>query len=561
MIYLTYTILKRTVGKRRLRKRLAKKRKVIDDARARFQDRVASDPPSSAFRDFSAVEIQAKLQSKEMTAFEALRVYQKKMIDTLDCHGVCDVIEEAEAAAKSIDPECSSPIRGLPVSIKENIAIAGYDATIGLVSRTLKPQKEDSSLYQVLRSAGAVPFVTSTMSPTGICIDATTRIFGKQRNPHDSRRLVGGSSSGEAILISKGASPLGFGSDIAGSLRIPAAFCGICSLKPTSFRVSSMGVISAAQKGCIALKPVLGPLSKHMSLLSDALRGILNPTMFNLDPRVPPISFREDLFTSKRPLIIGFYSNLGGDVAVKVVPSVESGVSQAKAILEARGHKVVDFEVPEPDKLARLAMTCMLADGGVSICKAAQYDPTNERFRRVRFLLGLPVALKRAVAWVISATYSSALGQVIRSSTGCQTMEEVFTTLSEIKEYQVQFAKKWASAKLDVLICPVLPFPAPLEDVPDPLVASGVVYASMYNLLDYPCGVVPVGKVSENDVVAAQSREVNYRKAGDWMNAAHARWQSGTKGLPIVVQVVGRPLDEETVLRVMTEVEEGSSTN
>ena len=550
-----------TEGKRALRNRLAEKQKNLRVARARLQDRVASDPPPPAFEHLSAIEIQAKLQSGELTPFEALRIYQKKIIDVLDCHAICDVIEEAEIATKSIDAECNSTIRGLPVSIKENIAIAGYDATLGLVSRALKPQTEDSPLILVLRQAGAVPFVTSTMSPTGKCIDASTEIFGIQRNPHDSKRLAGGSSSGEAILITKGASPLGFGSDIAGSLRIPAAFCGICSLKPTSNRISTIGAQSTPKLGSIVLKHVFGPMSLHVRLLCDAMRAILTPTMFRLDPQVHPIPFREDLFSSKKPLVIGFYTSLGGDVAGRTVPSIERAVLLAKTILEARGHRVVEFEVPEPDKLAHLASSCMFADGGISICEATRNDPTNARLRGTRFLFNLPTSLLRTSAWLISATFSSALGQVIRSSTGCRNPAEMLSTMLEVEKYQEEFAKKWASAKLDVLLCPVLPFPALLESVPDPLLAGGVVYTSMYNLLDYPCGVVPVGKVNESDVSEALAREVEYRKARDLVNAAHSRWQKNTKGLPITVQVVGRPLEDETVLRVMTEIEDACSTN
>lgn len=542
-----------------LRDRLAKKKKLLDDARASLQVRVASDPPSPAFDNLSALEIQVKLQKNEMTALEALRVYQKKIIDTLDCHAICDVIVDAEEAAKSIDPKCTSPIRGLPVSIKENIAIAGYDSTIGLVSRALKPQKEDSPLILALRSAGAVPFVTTTMSPTGLCMDASTDMFGKQRNPHDSKRLAGGSSSGEAILIAKGASPLGFGTDSGGSLRIPAAFCGTCSFKPTSSRVSSIGLGSASEAEWIVLKPAMGPMAMHTSLLSDGLRAILNSTMFSLDPRVARIPFREDVFSSTKPLVIGFYSDLGGDVAVKAVPSVERAVSEAKAVLEAKGHKVVNFNVPDPSKLTRLALTGMFIDGGAGFLKASQNDPTNERFRQTRSIIGIPSALKRVGSKIISGTYSSALGQVAYYFTGCQTAAEVFKTMAEVGEYQAEFAKKWASAKLDVLLCPVLPFPSPLETTPDPMLSGGVVYVSMYNMLDYPSGVVTVGKVSESDVAAAQSRVAEYRKAGDTMNASHAEWQSETKGLPVAVQVVGRPLDEETVLRVMTEIQDGCS--
>nr|CDS15035.1 fatty acid amide hydrolase 1 [Echinococcus granulosus] len=556
LIYFTFRLLRRILLRRKVRRLLAEKQELLQEARARLLDRVQGDPPASTLKDLSALEIHDRLQFQEMTPFEALRIYQKRVVDVLGSNCVCDVIEEAEATAKSIDSNFHSPIRGLPVSVKENIAIAGYDSSMGLVSRLLKPVRRDGVLIQVIRGVGAVPFVTTTMSPTGYCLDGSTEIFGKQRNPYDAKRLTGGSSSGEAVLIAKGASPLGFGTDLAGSVRLPAAFCGICALKPTTHRVSTMGVESVSETGCIGLRPVFGPMARHTRLLTDAMRAILTSVMFNLDPRTPHLPFHEGVFSSSKPLLIGFYTNFGGDIAMKVVPSVESALFRAKAGLQAKGHTLVDFEVPEPNKVVCLTVKSMLGDGGVAFCEAARCEPANPRLRRTRFLLGVPALLRRMVGWFVSTFFSKSIGAVFHASTGCQTALEVFTVSKEVETYREEFAKAWAAAKIDVLLGPAFPFPAPLEGTPDVLLAGAVTFTSIYNLLDYPAGVVPVSKVNESDVEACRKLEGEYRKAGDWLNATHAKLQSDTKGLPVAVQVVGKPFDEETVLRVMKEIEE-----
>ncbi|KAM7539744.1 hypothetical protein Aperf_G00000025197 [Anoplocephala perfoliata] len=139
------------------------------------------------------------------------------------------------------------------------------------------------------------------MSPTSLCLDVSTDIFGKQRNPHDPKRFVGGSSSGEALLISKGASPHGFGTDTPGSLRLPAALCGICALKPTSLRF-----ISEPVGNCIVLRTIFGPMSKHTSLMADSMRALQNSSLFDLEPPIAPIKFREEVFRATNPLTIGF---------------------------------------------------------------------------------------------------------------------------------------------------------------------------------------------------------------------------------------------------------------
>ncbi|KAM7540556.1 hypothetical protein Aperf_G00000025161 [Anoplocephala perfoliata] len=557
LVILSVIMMRMVLVRGKIRRHLRRKRKLLDEARVRLRERVEADPPNPELSQASAIEIQDQLQRNDITPLQALRVYQKRLLDVLHCNGVCDIIEEAEDVAKSISPNLTSPIRGMPVSIKENISIAGYDCCIGLISRALNPQQKDSPLVKVLRNVGAVPFVTTTMSPTGLCLDASTDIFGKQRNPYDSKRLVGGSSSGEALLISKGASPLGFGTDIAGSIRFPAALCGICAIKPTSFRLSTTGVISVSRKGCIALRPVFGPMSRHVSLLADSLRALLTTSMFDLDPRIPPIMFREEIFAGKAPLTIGFYDNIGGDIAAKTVPSVVNALSEAKEILKGRGHKLVEFHLPNPDTVVRLAMTSLLADGGKNIRYVAQHEMANARFRKTRFLLGIPAVIRRMFGRMVQSFFSKSLGCSILASTGYQSSEEVFTALMEVSDYQKEFAEAWADAKIDVLLCPALPFPAPLESTPDIMIVSAITFSSIYNLVDYPAGIVPVRKVSESDVEAAMRCVAMYKKSSDFVNARHAELQSGTQGLPLVVQVVGKPLNEESVLRVMREIEEG----
>ncbi|KAM7539544.1 hypothetical protein Aperf_G00000025176 [Anoplocephala perfoliata] len=557
IVLLSAILMHEIVMRSKMRRRLSKKRKLLDEARTRFCQRIEADPPNPELSQASAIEIQDQLQRNEITPLQALRVYQKRLLDVLHCNGVCDIIEEAEDVAKSISPNLTSPIRGMPVSIKENISIAGYDCCIGLISRALNPEQKDSVLVKVLRNVGAVPFVTTTMSPAGLCLDGSTDIFGKQQNPHDPKRLVGGSSSGEALLISKGASPLGFGTDIAGSIRFPAALCGICTIKPTSFRLSTAGLIPVYFKGCIALHPVFGPMSKHVSLLADSLRALLTTSMFDLDPRIPPIMFREEIFAGKTPLTIGFYDNIGGDIAAKAVPSVVNALSEAKEILRGRGHKLVEFHLPNPDTVVRLAMTSLLADGGKLVCSLSQHEITNARFRNARFLLGIPAVIRRMFGRMVQSFFSKSLGCSILASTGYQSSEAVFTALMEVSDYQKEFAEAWADAKIDVLLCPALPFPAPLESTPDAMILSAITFSSIYNLVDYPAGIVPVRKVSESDVEAAMRCVAMYKKSSDFVNARHAELQSGTQGLPLVVQVVGKPLNEESVLRVMREIEEG----
>ena len=127
------------------------------------------------------------------------------------------------------------PLHGVPVSIKDQFGIKGYDSAIGCAKYINKPFIDDCNLVKSLRAAGAIPFVKTTVPQTMLSFETTSPIHGVTRNPRDLTRSPGGSSGGEAALIAGGGSLLGFGTrtDLGGSIRIPAASCGIYAFKPT----------------------------------------------------------------------------------------------------------------------------------------------------------------------------------------------------------------------------------------------------------------------------------------------------------------------------------------
>lgn len=542
-----------------LRKRLSEKHQQLEKARAAFCDRVTKEPPPTEQHiNLLPLDVLRLLRTGQMTPTDALRLYQRRTMELLSFNCVTDIIEEAEDTACRLptgDP--LSPIHGLPVSIKENICIKGYDAACGVVQFIVRPSVEDSNLIKVLRHSGAVPFVMTTMSPTGLCMDSSTEIYGKQRNPLDLRRITGGSTGGEAILLARGGSPLGFGTDIAGSVRLPAAWCGICALKPTSRRLTTVGVNSVCKYGTVHLRPVVGPMASRVDLLTDSMRALLCPFMFNLDPRVVPLPFREDIYASKKPLRIGYYARFESKYCLLPVPAVDVAVRRAKAILEAKGHEVVTFDLPDPDKCFQLVSTAIFADGGAYVCRVTQGDPTNSRFELTRRFLSLPRFLRRLLGSLATFCYSGILGMTIATSVGCENTAETAKLLQSIREYELQFDKAWRKAGIDALMGPAVPFPAPLDATPDMMLAGFMPYLSMYNMLDCPAGVVPVTRVTASDVEAASVAETEFRKRKDWSNAKLAHLQSGTEGLPVAVQVVGQYLCEETVLRVISDIEQG----
>merc|ERR1712212_1333909 len=146
---------------------------------------------------------------------------------------------------------------GLPISVKECFYVKGYDSTIGLAQFIAKPAPEDSVFVRALKDLHAVPFCLTNIPQTMVSYSCSNPVYGNTANPHDLTRTPGGSSGGEAALIASGGSILGIGTDVGGSLRIPAHFCGLAALKPTSRRIYQGGRLGGPGKESMALRPIL----------------------------------------------------------------------------------------------------------------------------------------------------------------------------------------------------------------------------------------------------------------------------------------------------------------
>ena len=154
-----------------------------------------------------------------------------------------ELYDEAHEQAKTLQGTKQEGLLlyGVPISVKDCIAIKGTLSTAGLACRLKSPSVEDALLIKVIKHAGAIPLVRGNTIQTMMLPESFNRIWGRTRNPWDLSRTPGGSSGGDAALVAMDCVPLAMGSDVAGSLRIPAVFCGICGFKPTSTRLSAKG--------------------------------------------------------------------------------------------------------------------------------------------------------------------------------------------------------------------------------------------------------------------------------------------------------------------------------
>jgi Asp-tRNA(Asn)/Glu-tRNA(Gln) amidotransferase A subunit family amidase len=174
------------------------------------------------------------------------------------------------------------------------------------------PSVEDSILVSLLKSAGAIPFCRSNVPQCLMLPESDNAIWGTSANPWHRGRTPGGSSGGEAALVAARASPLGIGTDIGGSIRIPAHCCGVYGFKPTPARISSRGIAvprPGGVSGQIAVKSVAGPIARCVSDIALVMRAWLGgeggsggdsnggACMSSLDCNVPALGWDQDSCT------------------------------------------------------------------------------------------------------------------------------------------------------------------------------------------------------------------------------------------------------------------------
>jgi len=296
---------------------------------------IPDDPTEVSVRSLAA-----RIRSKEWSPTEVLEAHiqQIERVNPKINALVADRFAEARREAKAMDErlvngtEGLPPLFGVPCTIKEFFEVEGMPNTAGLHFRRGIVADRDAVVVERLRRAGAIIMGVTNVPEGGMWVETVNKLYGRTSNPWDLARTCGGSSGGEAALIACGASPFGIGSDIAGSVRIPAAFCGVVAHKPSGRRVPNAGHWGTIPETAMYL--VGGPMGRTVDDLASVLAIIEGPDARS--PIVQPftsVSLDEvDLAgVTATPLV-----RVGRVTAGK---SMRTAVSEAMSSLESRGVK------------------------------------------------------------------------------------------------------------------------------------------------------------------------------------------------------------------------------
>jgi len=200
------------------------------------------------------------IREGEISGPELLALYRARLPELRPLNAVVEELEDRWLAGA---PQ-NGPFAGVPFSIKDSIEVAGTVCSAGTLGYRERPKSpKDAVLVARLRGAGAMPFARTNLPDLLFAFESDNLIFGRTNNPYDFSRTSGGSSGGEAALIAACGSPFGLGSDAAGSVRLPAHYCGIASLKPTSGCLDRTGHVPPAG-GWLEMVWQIGPMARHV---------------------------------------------------------------------------------------------------------------------------------------------------------------------------------------------------------------------------------------------------------------------------------------------------------
>ena len=389
-------------------------------------------------------------------------------------------------------------LHGLPISLKDQFHVKGVETTMGYVGwigtfmgrkGTGQEKVFESEMVKELRALGAVLYCKTSVPHTLMSGETNNNITGYTANPKNRNLSCGGSSGGEGALIALRGSPAGFGTDIGGSIRIPAAFNGLYGIRPSAGRLPYEGMANSMD-GQNSVLSVVGPISHSVASLKLLFKSLLTREPWLHDPLCHEIPWRDDHEEQVHQVLSTSRMTFGimrHDGVVTPHPPVQRAVSIVVKALEKLGHRILEWKPPSHKRGNDIILTTWSFDGGADIHGALG-------------LSGEPPIPQ------ITPLYGTKPSQQADAS-------KIAATNVAKREYQKEYMEYWNSTAtltgtgrpVDAIIMPVAPFAAAR---PESYKYYG--YTTIFNALDYPSCVIPVTNVDKTiDVIDGNSKPID----------------------------------------------------
>ncbi|MDX6405629.1 MAG: amidase [Blastocatellia bacterium] len=408
-----------------------------------------------------------------------------------------DILERARVAeAELMSGKELGPLHGVPLTIKDTINTKGLRTTSGSRLLATNVPQRDATAVARLKAAGAIILGKTNTPEMAIPYETDNPVFGRTNNPHALDRTPGGSSGGEAAAISAGLSPAGIGSDLSGSIRVPAHFCGIVGLKPTTGAVPMDGHTPAA-KGLLSLGACIGPMARTVTDLSLLFSVI-----------AAQFESRKELESDVallRGLRIAWYAD---DGVAPVTNETRAVLVATVKALSGAGFEVIEERPPGVSHGSRLWIELFSRAASDQLC-----DFYEGREHEAGSLVSMQIANAK--------TKTDLRARISKAENVAAAVLE----RERLREELLQWMKTTPLILAPVGSTPAFAHGAGRVRVNDKSISvfRAFSYAQTFNVFGLPSVVVPAGRSAD--------------------------------GLPIGVQIIGRPFEERTVLAVATVIE------
>jgi fatty acid amide hydrolase len=499
----------------------------------------------------TASELAERIRAGDLTSQEVVEAHIRRIeaVNSRINAVVFPLFDQARAEAKAADEARAQgkplgPLHGVPITIKDQFLVKGTPSTWGLLNQANHRAEEDGPLVKRWREAGAIILGKTNIPQLLYYPEADNPVYGRCNNPWNLERAPGGSSGGEGAIIAAGGSPLGLGGDIGGSLRVPAHFCGITTLKPTSGLLSNKdNPDHLAITGQEAIVSQQGAMARSVADVALGLRLLSAPGQEVFDPTIAPVQWRDPEKVDLSKLRVAVYTD---DGFIQASPAIRRATREAAEVLRARGIVVEEWTPPDVHEGMALFVGLLGADGGAWAKRLLAGDKPTRQIAGLLQIVNLPGFARPAVRGVMGMLGQRRLANTMRSLTPL-TADQLWQMVARRTHYRRRFMAALDAGRYDAIICPPYPVPALTHGASYYLTTAGS-YTMLYNLLGMPAGVVPATRVRAGE-------ESDRPESKDWVERAAKQVEMNSAGLPVGVQVVARHWREDVALAIMYALE------
>jgi fatty acid amide hydrolase 2 len=464
----------------------------------------------------SALNLAALVRGGEVTPLEVVDAHIARVesvnprLNAMVAERYDEARREARAAERYIGCDAAErPLLGVPFTVKELIAAAGMPQTFGCANRRDRVARADATVVARLKAAGAILLGVTNVPEWGMWPESYNALYGRTHNPHDPTRTPGGSSGGEGAIVGAGGAVFGIGADIGGSVRMPAAFCGVYGHKPTSGMLPLTGHHPVYADGPDAALPkaapyvVLGPLARSAGDLELLLRVMAGGDGIDPNIRDLPVGDAGAVKWPGRRVLLLPAPRIR--MARAAAPVLRDCVTAAGGVLQSLGAAVEEAPADLLLRAGDVWAAALQSTGGV---RFAELLGGGERVR---------LSHELAAALVRKSPYSwPALLFLVAETFGRRSSRSLRRALQELDRLAQHFAELLGDD--GILVMPAHPRTAPRHNAAV-LRPFDFLYTAGLNALRVPATVVPMGFDGHGLPLAVQ---VAAREGNDHLTIAAA---------------------------------------